>query len=173
MKQKLLPAAGIVLSLLFCSCTREAQEKPTTSAQEKPTTHAQEKTSLPEVISLSSLRDGKTEIEYSERRQQHKIELQGSKITGLFIDGKKMPEETLVMHQASMQKILQHIEADQQKMEKGLLPPLAKGPEAGNISIEAINLTSHDKMNAPAKEKRDKEAVEAERNAANKTGSQK
>ena len=124
MKQHLLPAAGLLMSLLFGSCTREAQGK----------------TSFPAVISFSSFPNGKTEIEYAERGQQHKVEFQGSKITALFIDGKKIPQENYAMHKATGETILQQIEAGRQKMEAGLTPPKAKGPEAGKARIEVVNL---------------------------------
>ena len=137
MKQNLLPAAGLLMSFLLGSCTREPQVKATTNAQET--------TTFPEVISFSLFTNGKTEIEYAESGQQHKVQWQGSNITSVFIDGEKMPEETHKMYKVTAEKILQQIKAGQEKKEKGLTPPKAKGLEAGKDRIEVVDLFPNDR----------------------------
>jgi hypothetical protein len=147
MKQNFLPVTALLMSLVFGSCTREAKE---------PEALAEKQQTLPDVISLSSLPNGKTEIEYTEEGQQHRVELQDSRITALFINGAKMPEETHVKHQASVQRMLQQINGDQQKM----TPPKAEGPGTGNVLVEVIAIG---KTKTSANEKTDKERAEAER----------
>jgi len=165
MKQNLLPAAGILVSLLFVSCKREAQENKTT-AQEKTTTEERQKTTLPEVITFSSLPNGKTETEYVEKGQHHKVQWQGSKMTALTIDGKQVPKENHAMHKATAEKVFQEIQADGQKMGRALTPPKAKGPEAGKEHIESINLAPVGTKDGPGQEKKDRERVEDERKVA-------
>ena len=77
-----------------------------------------ENRTLLSVNSNSSDGSGETTIEYMEDGRRHKIRLNGSRITEIYVDDKKIPAEDFSKYEPSVKKILAQVEKDREQARK-------------------------------------------------------
>ena len=163
MKQKFLPTIGLAAAFLLSIQIAQGQEKVQPPNREK--------SGLPKVISISALRGGDTDIEYTEGGRAHKARLQGSRIAELYVNDQKIPERDHASYEPTIKKILEQIEKDQRQMEKALTPPKAQ-PGTEKAVVE-VNKLKKGAQKDPAQEAKDRALAEEERKRSARDREQK
>jgi hypothetical protein len=154
MKWKSLVAPVLLLALALCNNASQAQQK-----------NENGKSEIWNNITINAVRSGGSDdmqIDYSEDGHRYKIRLNGTKITEMYIDDKKVPETDYAKYERTVKKILEQIEKDRQQAENDRAQA-EKDREQSKKDRELVNEMREQVQNDRKQAEIDREQAEKDR----------